>query len=319
VSALSTQPRLFDAPFIGQAVRSACVDELGAIKPGNVSIHAAGHGMRAQEFIRSADAIAPAMIRPGMSVGDRILAAVVATRTVVDCNTNLGIVMLCAPLVHTALQMRPGQTLRTELAKTLRGLDERDARLAYLAIRMAKPGGLGRVDEHDVGNERPQVTLFEAMCAASSRDRVAFQYANNYADIFENAIPRLRSAMRRWSSLEWAVVATYLGLLADIPDTHVKRKFGGDVAKQLSAEAADFEKRITTQANPAEILEELAAFDKSLKQKGINPGTTADLVVAALTVIKLQDHIQSAGVIPVRGKELAQVAASLPVSQLAAT
>lgn len=311
---LSAQSGLFDAQFVRQAVRSACVDELSALKPGNVSIHAAGHGMGAQEFIRSADAMAPALTGAGLSVGERILKAIEATRAVVDCNTNLGIVILCAPLVHTALQMRPGQKLRPELSKTLRSLDEQDARLAYQAIRLAEPGGLGNVEANDVEEPQPQVSLFGAMHAARHRDRVAFQYVSNYADIFDNAVPRLRAAVQRWNCLEWAIVSAYLGLLAEIPDTHVARKFGDETATRLSAEAARYDRQITAATNPDALTGELVEFDKSLKQRGINPGTTADLIVAALTVTRLQDHIQnSTGVIPSRGRELVQVAAPYPV------
>jgi len=37
---------------------------------------------------------------PGASVGRRILRAIQSTRAMVAFNTNLGIVLLCAPLAH---------------------------------------------------------------------------------------------------------------------------------------------------------------------------------------------------------------------------
>ncbi len=69
-------------------------------KPGNVSLHSAGHDMRAQQFLDSARASAPALFDPRAGVGARIEAAVRATRAVAGCNTNLGILLLCAPLAR---------------------------------------------------------------------------------------------------------------------------------------------------------------------------------------------------------------------------
>src|SRR5713101_6742331 len=77
---------------LAQALKSACLAEIRAPKPGNVSIYSAGHGMTAQQFEASANAIAAPLTVPGTSVGERILRAVQATQQAVGCNTNLGIV-----------------------------------------------------------------------------------------------------------------------------------------------------------------------------------------------------------------------------------
>src|SRR5207237_100796 len=80
-----------------EAFRSACAEELAAPKPGNVGVHAAGHGMTTDDFLRSAAAAAPHLCDPAAPLGQRILDAVGATRAAVGQNTNLGIVLLCAP------------------------------------------------------------------------------------------------------------------------------------------------------------------------------------------------------------------------------
>ena len=81
---------------------AACEEELAVPKPGNVHDFAGGHGMFADDFRRSAAAAAPQLCRPRATLGQRILGAVAATRAEVAQNTNLGIVLLCAPLAMAA-------------------------------------------------------------------------------------------------------------------------------------------------------------------------------------------------------------------------
>ena len=87
---------------IRAAFLAACKLDVAALKPGNVHRHADGHGMTVADFIASAEAAAPALCRPGSPLGRRLLDAVTATRAAVGCNTNLGILLLCAPLAVAA-------------------------------------------------------------------------------------------------------------------------------------------------------------------------------------------------------------------------
>ena len=101
---------------VQRAFLDACLLDVLALKPGNVGVHGAGHGMQAVDFLRSARAAAPAIAAEQASVGERIHAAIAATRAAVGVNTNLGIVLLAAPLAHAALQVaveaRPGPRCR---------------------------------------------------------------------------------------------------------------------------------------------------------------------------------------------------------------
>src|SRR4051794_37952321 len=87
---------------IAAAFVAACRDELDAPKPGNVHVFADGHRMAVDDFMRSADAAATPLTEPGARVGQRILGAVAATRAAVGTNTNLGIILLCAPFAVAA-------------------------------------------------------------------------------------------------------------------------------------------------------------------------------------------------------------------------
>jgi triphosphoribosyl-dephospho-CoA synthase len=277
VSAPSSAPPLLPAATAGECLVRACRLEIEALKPGNVGLHASGHGMTAADFLASAEAIRMPLCVPGARVGGRVLAAIRATRDAVGCNTNLGIVLSCAPLAHAA--QSGARPLRGALRLTLDGLDRHDACDTYRAIRLARPGGLGRADRHDVADE-PDVTLLQAMHAAAGRDTIAKQYAEGYADVFDLALPELRAARRRWSSDAWAATACYLGWLSRLPDTLVARKRGVADALRVQSEAIEWRARLDAADDPRALADALLGWDTDLKARSINPGTSADLTVA---------------------------------------
>lgn len=278
---------------VERAVWSACITEIGALKPGNVSVYADGHGMKAEDFIRSARHVAAVMGEPGLTVGERILRSVELTRRAVACNTNLGIILLCAPLAQAALR-QDGLPFRDSVRAVLQGLDLRDAEQAYEAIRLACPGGLGQSDRYDV-HAAPTVTLLEAMAAAKDRDRIAYQYVTDYEDIFMLGVPCLEDALAYWRSEEWAAVTVYLVYLARFPDTHILRKFGPETAEDVRRRAERVEAELQCCFQPEEAVPLLLRFDTELKQAGLNPGTSADLTVATLLVPRLEAIVRPPG------------------------
>jgi triphosphoribosyl-dephospho-CoA synthase len=280
------------AAKIASAFEAACLDELDAPKPGNVHIFAGGHRMTAAEFRRSASAAAQAISMSGARVGTRIRAAVEATFTAVGANTNLGIILLCAPLAAAADSDPPD--LRAALADVLESLDIEDARLAFRAIALASPAGLGRIERNDVF-EPATVTLRQAMAEAAHRDRIAYQYVSTFEDIFGRGEPLLEAALSRAPQPSWATLAVYLGFLAAFPDSHVVRKHGAVTAEEVRRNSVPYYGRLQSIENPADLLPDLLAWDRSLKERGLNPGTSADLTVATLFAHRLRNTLPSKG------------------------
>jgi triphosphoribosyl-dephospho-CoA synthase len=268
---------------IAEAFIAACRDEIEAPKPGNVHIFADGHGMTANDFLRSAEAAAPALIDPSATVGMRIMSAVEATFAAVGTNTNLGIILLCAPL---AVAAQNGGDLQAALKNTLAGLTRRDADYAFRAILRASPAGLGTARRHDVHGPA-DVTLLDAMREAADRDRIAFQYATDFYDIFETGMGALAGARAKQWLAPWPVVGVYLAFLSGFPDSHIARKNGPEAAAWVQNEARDAYQRFMTAASPAEALPDLLIFDRHLKSLGFNPGTSADLTVATVFADRL--------------------------------
>jgi triphosphoribosyl-dephospho-CoA synthase len=280
------------AEAIAAAFLAACLDELAAPKPGNVHVFAAGHRMTSDDFVRSAEAAAGPLATAGARVGARIRGAVEATLAAVGTNTNLGIVLLCAPLAAAA-ELDPGD-LRGAVRQVLAGLDTQDADLAFGAIVRAAPAGLGRAERHDVF--APAATsLRDAMAEAADRDRIARQYVTDYADVFELGEPALNRATARGWDPAWATLAVYLAFLAAFPDTHIVRRNGMAAAEHTRRLAAELNNRMSPLQNPEALLPDLLAWDAALKRQGINPGTSADLTVATLFAYRLRNVLLPPG------------------------
>jgi triphosphoribosyl-dephospho-CoA synthase len=264
---------------VAAAYIEACLAELDAPKPGNVHRFAPGHGMEVEDFIRSAEASAAPIAARGARVGTRVRAAIEATLKAVGQNTNLGIILLCAPLAAAAEV--PNEALRPALARVLDRLDQKDAVDVFAAIVAANPGGLGRATRHDV-RAPATLTLREAMEEAAERDRIARQYVTTCEDIFSLGLPALATARQRQSDPRWSTVAVYLTFLAALPDTHITRKFNAATAEAVRREASAWRDAFATARDPEGIADGLLSWDAALKSRGINPGTSADLTVATL-------------------------------------
>ncbi len=268
---------------IGECARLACILEATARKPGNVHRDQDFPELTYQDLLTSAAAIAPVLERAQYCpVGETILECIRSTTRNVNSNTNLGIVLLLAPLASG-----------DDIAKTLDGLTVDDAIQVYEAIRLAKPGGLGQVAEQDV-SAKPTVTLKDAMALAADRDSIARQYVTNFADVLEGAkhlSEWSRDSRASWSlsigepllrsltlpaRLEDAIIDLHLWFLSRFSDSLVRRKRGEQETLHLQSLAQ------AALADAAQLPALEAWFAAEFPHR--NPGTTADLVCASLFV-----------------------------------
>jgi len=269
---------------IAWAAQLACLFEVSVEKPGNVSPRGGFIDARFEDFAASAVAIGPAMRDAGLAtVGETIARAAVDTRRLVATNTNLGMILLLAPLARAAARLEAGGDLRAALGRVIANLTVRDARLAYGAIRAASPAGMGEVDRHDVGGD-VTVTLREAMDVARDRDSIAREYVTDFEITFALGAGTLRRCWQDGAAFSDAVVTAFLTILSQVPDTLIARKNGAAAAEDVSRRAA----RVLAvggslseqgRARLAELARELGDAAHAL-----NPGTTADLVAASLFV-----------------------------------
>ena len=264
---------------INQCATLACLLEATAPKVGNVHRGADFEDLTFGDFAVSAVAIGPAMERAeACGVGQTVMEAVKATRDVVATNSNLGMALLFAPL---AAVPRGDRLTAESVSRVLRSLTAEDCRLVYEAIRLAQPGGLGKVESMDVASEAPS-DLLAAMRAAADRDLVARQYAENFRLVLAEALPRLVTGRDRGWLLADSIIHTHVWLIANHGDSLIGRKCG----PETQAKAAAIAKRTLDSGQPGDetYYEALADFDFWLRGDGHrrNPGTTADLIAAAL-------------------------------------
>lgn len=288
---MSARPAIAQEALV-QAYRHACELELEALKPGNVHVYADGHGMRVEDFRTSALVTAEPLTEFAATIGDRILSSIQATRDAVDCNTNLGIILLSAPLLQAAQTLNAGEDLRDAVGRLLSTTTRADADKVYQAIRLAAPAGLGRAHREDIRGI-PSLDLRQVMEEAAHRDRIAKQYACAFDDVFDVALPGLRALQSRWGDPVWAVTGLYLDLLGRWPDAHVTRKYGVETAAWTSRSAAPLAAELIKTKTPHNLRGQLFALDEEFKRLDINPGTTADLTVATVLAGVLEELLSN--------------------------
>jgi triphosphoribosyl-dephospho-CoA synthase len=280
------------AGVVARAAVLACLLEVSAEKVGNVTPTRRFADAGFEDFVASGLTLGPAIATaaPGR-VGKAVYDAVAATRRVARSNTNLGIALLLAPLA-AAWRSRGRGGLRRRLGAVLAGLGVGDARWAYRAIRLARAGGLGESGVADV-RRPPTVGLREAMRLAARRDTVAAEYARGFPVTLGVALPALRRAERAGLATLDAVAQTHLAVLARVPDTLIARKAGAAAAAAVSARA-----RAVMRAGGLRTARGRALarrLDGMLRRDGnrLNPGTSADLVTAALFLRLLETEAAS--------------------------
>ena len=277
-------------PKLPQMIRSACILEARARKPGNVHPEIAFPDLCYEDFVLGAQAVSevlPAAV--GRGVGTAILESVQRTRELVHrpTNPNLGIILLLAPLVAVP----PDVSLLHGVGEILARLSVEDARQVYRAIGLANPGGMGKVDEADL-TAVPSISLREAMRLAADRDAIASEYVTGFQIVLGTGVPFLAG----WSdfSTDWeaAIIHLQLTLMSRFPDTLIARKCGRDMADESARRAQTVLDVGGPQTEPGRL--QLGLLDAWLRADGHrrNPGTTADLIAASLFAAARDGMIQ---------------------------
>jgi triphosphoribosyl-dephospho-CoA synthase len=271
---------------IGQCATLACLLEVTVPKPGNVHRGADFEDATFLDFVISAVAIGPAMENARqIGIGAAVLSAVRETRRNVATNTNLGTILLLAPLAAAVRE----ESLQQAIGEVLDSLSPPDAVSIYRAIQLANPGGIGEVADMDVAGQPPR-SILDAMQAAAEHDLVARQYTSRFATVLDEVVPLLASGSGRGWTLADTIIQTQLILMSRYPDSLIARKCGPQIAQESAARAAGV---LESGAPGSDVyFEKLAGFDFWLRSNHHrrNPGTTADLIAAGLFVA-LRDEL----------------------------
>jgi triphosphoribosyl-dephospho-CoA synthase len=274
----------------GWSAAVAGVLEAAAAKPGTVHPAAGFPDLCFEDLAAAALAAAPALdAAADRPLGETILAAVSASRTVSPSNANLGIVLLIAPLAAVPDAAAEADPLAA-VEEILATLDAADAADVWRAIALACPGGLGRSDRWDLAGP-PPADLRAAMRHAARRDTIARLWANGYRELFQGVVADLTADLRNAVPLAEAIARCHLRQLVRCPDSLLARRHGEATAAAVSTQAARVLEHLDTPAWGSA----LAAFDRSLREpRRLNPGTTADLIATALYILLRDGRLRSA-------------------------
>ena len=299
-----------DIEDIARAAQLASALEVsGYPKPGNVHRTSDLKESTFEHFIASSIAIGPVVLdvakkgfRAGkgevktadIGVGGTIKSAIENTmKWQRDGNTNLGLVLLLTPLAAAAgitlakegkIEMKK---LRANLSSVLKSTTPEDALNVYDAILIANPGGLGGMDELDVKNKaskkkikEERISLYEIMNLSSEWDNISREWVTDMQITFEFGYPLVKKLYGRTKNMNTTTVQSFLELLSKYPDTFVQRIHGKKIAKRVSEKARAIIKEGGMLTSKGGAL--ITKFDEELREKGINPGTTADLTASSL-------------------------------------
>ncbi len=247
-------------------------------------------------------------------IGELIKLAVQASMEPHGKNTLLGTILLFVPLAAAAGHeiTRPRQskmTLHQSVARILNNTGVEDAIELVRALQIASPGGA--IPKSAEWTDKPQAfdfqsphtielirrekyTLCDLQALAADYDSIALEYTTNFAYTFDKLYPEVAKALNRHSRTEDAVLASYLWALGDRPDSFIQRKNGSQIAKDVMQRAQKVYTRIMKMPETG-WLKQITPFDDYLRSEAsqLNPGTTADLLSAALFLALLLGNIKS--------------------------
>lgn len=303
------------AKHISKCLGLAILLEVSADKPGNVNLVVGFEGTRYEHFLASAVAAMPFFelaAERGIAVSQgKICAGDVGLGQIIkDCiadinawqsggNTLLGTIILLSPLAVAAgmTDAEEISVLRKNLRLIVESTTPEDAVNLYEAIRIANPSGLNEAPELDINDPRSvdrivkeRISLYQVFKIASDYDRVCYEWVHNYPITFDFAYPFLTRQIKENGDLNMAVVHTFLNVLANYPDTFIARKVGVGKAREVSFMAEEVLKLggLSTEVGRQRLRE----FDGMLRKSDslLNPGTTADIVAAALALSVLSGY-----------------------------
>jgi len=270
---------------IAQAAQLAMLIELSSNpKPGNVDRGHDYDDIGFHHFLVSAVSAYPVFRKAASgngSQGELILDAVSSwSRWHLEDNTHFGSLTLLMPLSEAA-----GKTgdLRGALRQVLNDTTVEDAVNFYAAFDLA---GARVADVADLSLKDPRSaekvrqsgeTLLDLMRRSQDHDMVAREWANGFERSFR--LSDVLTYKVKMHGLNDGVVLTYLETLAEEPDSLVRSKFGREKAEEVSRRAG-----AAIGHGVEETLRRAEELDRALIEEDVNPGSSADLIAAALFI-----------------------------------
>ncbi len=269
--------------YISQCAQLAMLLEVSASpKPGNIDRDHDFEDTTYEHFLASAVGVYP--IFEKASKTDRGLGKFIAEATKESTkwqsggNTHFGAFLLLIPLIMAAGCSKSYEEIGENANRIIRKTTSEDAIEFYRAfenvkVRVKDVDGLDVYDESSLERiERENLTFYDIIKISSEYDTISKELISGFEKSFEYA--KVIADKAKTMSLNDAIVYTYLRILSRNPDYFIEIKFGKKKAKEVSMKALELIESWD--------IEKIRDFDEHLIEWGVNPGSTADLIVSSL-------------------------------------
>ncbi len=274
---------------IARCAQLAMVLEVSATpKPGNIDRDHNYSDTRFEHFLASAVGVYPVLEKAAGSdsgIGSLIREAVVESgKWQKGGNTHFGAFILLIPLVMAAGRCSNRTCLKAKAHNVVRGTTVDDAVEFYktfyeTAVKVKHVDDLDLKNAASVEKIRARgLTLFNMMEMSAAYDMIAEEWTNGFRRSFECA-SSIQEKIRE-HGINDAVVLAFMEILSRNKDTFIRTKFDDKKAKEVSMRA----KRISTTGDMDNIKKSILSFDEELLIEGVNPGSTADIIIAGLFI-----------------------------------
>ncbi|MBN2733547.1 MAG: triphosphoribosyl-dephospho-CoA synthase [Methanomicrobiaceae archaeon] len=248
-------------------------------KPGNVDRYHDYEDTWLEHFLASAILVKPAfekaanysLLGENEGIGSLIYDSVSLTNTHSGGNTHFGAFILLIPLIA-------GKGIEGA-KKLIKKTTVEDAVLFYEAFGLTQVR-MNDSDEMDVNDpsatdmlREKNMTLYDVMEYSSKCDMVCREWISGF-ELTRRAADYLINS----NCGKEAVSCAFIKLLSSEEDTFVRKKLGPDV----SVWTKDMAGRVLSGEISAE------EFDSQCLQKGINPGSTADIIIAGIFIALME-------------------------------
>lgn len=269
----------------GNAELALLLEVAGTPKPGNVDRHRDLADLRFEHFLAGAVGARDGLERAadGAAVGPAFERAVEGMATQEGGNTQFGSLLLLVPLVRAAREdlSQPAaeavvrETTVGDAASFYRAFDHVDVGVNDPPEDMAALDVRRGADAIPALEERG-LTLFDIMERSVPGDGVAREWVRG----FDRSFAAAEGLAEADGPISDRTAAVFLSLLAERPDTLVATRHDEATAREVTDRAAKLVEDDALETDR----DAVDAFATDLVDRGVNPGTTADITAAGLYV-----------------------------------
>jgi triphosphoribosyl-dephospho-CoA synthase len=279
--------------YVARSAQLALLLEVSAYpKPGNVDRTHDFIDTRYEHFLASSVALYPVLREAaargrsnGLGVGELIRRGVeesVAWQS--GGNTHFGALLLFVPLAMAAgaCKSYDMEEIKRRATELMLNTSMADAIEVYTAFPRAKVKVRRDVPELDVMDEASiheirerKLSFYAILTISASYDLISRELVGGFAKTFEYAA--LIKDFAKEARVNETITHAYLRLLSEEEDTFIKMKFGPEKSRYVKERAQWI-------VNRGYQRKEMEEFDGELIREGLNPGSTADIIAAALFI-----------------------------------